>query len=279
MGKKGKSYFATGEFAKLCNTTKNTLFHYDQIGLLKPEITKDNGYRYYSKDQFWVFDIISVLKEAGTPLKEIKVYLDNQDTENFIRIMEDKKNNLKREQKKLQLMVQRIQNTIDLAKYALNTTWNQPRVEYLQEEYLIATPLKNPGDEEEQLKLMYSHIDYITNHCPNAEMPLGTILKKENIEKENFDYIDYYYSKIHHRVKSRRMTVRPSGYYVIYDHKGSYDDIPRSYKEIMEYMWENNLTLRGDGYEQDMINHLAVPNPDDFIVQIAIPVSMDSEEK
>lgn len=272
MGKKGKSYFTTGEFAKLCHTTKNTLFHYDQIGLLKPEIIKDNGYRYYSKDQFWAFDIISVLKQAGTPLKEIIAYLDNQDTESFINIMEEKKENLKLEQKKLQKMIQRIQNTIDLASYALSAEWNEARVEYCEEEYLITTPFKKPGEEDEQFSIVYEHYDYVTNHYPDADIPLGTILKKENIEKGNYEYIDFYYSKIGHKIKSKRMVIRPEGYYIIFDHKGSYDDMPRSYIKIKEYLKENNLSIHGDGYEQDMINHLAVPNPDDFIVQIAIPI-------
>lgn len=34
-------YLSTGEFAKLCNIKKHTLFHYDDIGLLKPEAFDD----------------------------------------------------------------------------------------------------------------------------------------------------------------------------------------------------------------------------------------------
>ena len=45
-----QSVFTTGEFAKLCNTTKETLFHYDKIGILKPKFIKRNGYRYYSAE-------------------------------------------------------------------------------------------------------------------------------------------------------------------------------------------------------------------------------------
>ncbi len=35
--KKPEGYFTTGEFAKLCKVKKQTLFHYDHIGILKPE--------------------------------------------------------------------------------------------------------------------------------------------------------------------------------------------------------------------------------------------------
>ena len=38
-------YMTTGEFARMMRVSKDTLFHYDKIGLLKPEIVKTNGYR------------------------------------------------------------------------------------------------------------------------------------------------------------------------------------------------------------------------------------------
>ena len=36
----------TGEFARLCNTNKRTLFHYDEIGLFSPAYTDEKGYRF-----------------------------------------------------------------------------------------------------------------------------------------------------------------------------------------------------------------------------------------
>lgn len=75
MNNNAKPLFTTGEFAKLCNVRKDTLFYYDEIGLLKPEIIQDNGYRYYSANQLYLFDVISMLKECGTPLKEIRKYI------------------------------------------------------------------------------------------------------------------------------------------------------------------------------------------------------------
>ncbi|WP_374043130.1 MerR family DNA-binding transcriptional regulator [uncultured Clostridium sp.] len=34
---KFRKYYSTGEFAELCGVNKKTLFHYDDIDLLKPE--------------------------------------------------------------------------------------------------------------------------------------------------------------------------------------------------------------------------------------------------
>ena len=37
--KKNKTYFTTGEFAKLFGIKKQTLFYYDQCGIFKPDLT------------------------------------------------------------------------------------------------------------------------------------------------------------------------------------------------------------------------------------------------
>lgn len=48
MGK--QEYLSAGRFAALVGTTKETLFHYDEIGLFVPKRRGTNGYRYYAMD-------------------------------------------------------------------------------------------------------------------------------------------------------------------------------------------------------------------------------------
>ena len=81
------SYFTTGEFAKLCKVKKQTLFHYDDIGIFSPEIKSENGYRYYAYNQLEVFGVISILKEMDMPLKAIKKYLDNRSPKDLIDLL------------------------------------------------------------------------------------------------------------------------------------------------------------------------------------------------
>lgn len=70
-----EQFYSTGQFAKLCGVKKQTLFHYDDIGLLCPVDVADNGYRQYSYRQYETFLLITCLKEAGMSLKEIKAFL------------------------------------------------------------------------------------------------------------------------------------------------------------------------------------------------------------
>ena len=80
-------FFTRGQFAKYCKTTKETLRHYDKIGLLKPEKTGENGYHYYSARQLIKFTLISSLKTTGCSLDEINKYISKPETGNFKKLL------------------------------------------------------------------------------------------------------------------------------------------------------------------------------------------------
>lgn len=73
-------FFSIGEFARLCATTKDTLFYYESIGLLKPR-RQANGYRQYTAEDFFIFNVIQVLRQTGSSLEEIREHLAHHDTE------------------------------------------------------------------------------------------------------------------------------------------------------------------------------------------------------
>src|SRR5699024_7262671 len=82
-------FFTTGQFAKLCSTTKETLFHYDSLGLLKPARVGENGYRYYAASQFFDFDLIAVLQSAGCSLQEIHAYMTHREPHAFAKLLRE----------------------------------------------------------------------------------------------------------------------------------------------------------------------------------------------
>ncbi len=63
------------EFAKRSGVTVRTLHHYDQIGLLKPSVYTEAGYRLYSDGDFAQLQQIVTLKFIGLPLKRIREIL------------------------------------------------------------------------------------------------------------------------------------------------------------------------------------------------------------
>ena len=54
-----RSYFSIGEVSEITGLTINALRHYDKIGLVTPSVVNETtNYRYYSKDQLFLFEII-----------------------------------------------------------------------------------------------------------------------------------------------------------------------------------------------------------------------------
>ena len=76
-----KKIFSISDFAKFARTSRDTLLHYDRIGLLSPVSRGDNNYRYYSNDQLAVVDLIRTFQTLGMSLKEIKRLKDHRTPE------------------------------------------------------------------------------------------------------------------------------------------------------------------------------------------------------
>ena len=121
-------YFTTGQFAKLCSTTKETLFHYDRLGLLKPARIGGNGYRYYASSQFFDFDLIAVLQSAGCSLKEIQAYMSHREPHAFAQLLRENERKLLREREKLEMMRRTLENGVASTEEALYSLCFSPRL-------------------------------------------------------------------------------------------------------------------------------------------------------
>jgi DNA-binding transcriptional MerR regulator len=67
------------QLAKLAGITPRTLHYYDEIGLLKPTQTGENGYRYYGEDALLTLQQILLYRELEMPLARIHEILAGRD--------------------------------------------------------------------------------------------------------------------------------------------------------------------------------------------------------
>lgn len=92
----------SGEFAKLCKTTKETLRHYARVGVLKPvAIDEGNGYKYYSPLQVFDYLLITALQRSGSSLADIADYLAHPQSLTLLGVMEERVRAIKAERKQL----------------------------------------------------------------------------------------------------------------------------------------------------------------------------------
>ncbi len=66
-----KKLYKIGEMADLFDISTDIIRHYDKLGILKPSIIKENGYRYYTIDQLLELEMILTFRSMDLSLDDI----------------------------------------------------------------------------------------------------------------------------------------------------------------------------------------------------------------
>lgn len=272
MSTNAVKYFSTGEFAKLCNVHKKTLFHYDEIGLFKPEKIMENGYRYYSQYQLELFNVIYTLKEIGMSLKAIKAFMDERTPEKVIELFEYETEQIEREihnlRKKQQLMATKLKLIEEgLRPIGPVTLENQP------EEYLVLSGPVQDIEGDYDIHTYGEHIEYCTKEQLALGYLPGAMMYKENLEKGEFRQYSYYFSKVDQRDFREGLYIKPEGVYAVGHFRGYYDKVYLLYEKLMQYIEKQHLIIIGDAYEEVLIDEVSVRERDDYRIKISIPIN------
>lgn len=105
-----------GEFSRICFVSKKTLRHYDEIGLLRPEYTAENGYRYYTVLQLRTMQLITRLKRYGFSLPEIGVALAHPDEDALAEKLAEKRRQLTTAQQDISRVLVQLDQDVDKLK-------------------------------------------------------------------------------------------------------------------------------------------------------------------
>ncbi|CAH1208441.1 Multidrug-efflux transporter 1 regulator [Paenibacillus auburnensis] len=134
-----KKFFSIGETAKINNISIQALRLYDRMGLLKPSyINKDNGYRYYSIDQFIYIDIIKYAKTYGIPLHELKPTLAMGDMKEIVEKIRIFQHSLDEQIQSLIVAKERFSRIAEAIEYGLSVVQNQaPYFRKVEERIII----------------------------------------------------------------------------------------------------------------------------------------------
>ncbi len=272
MSENKNEYLTTGEFAKICGIPKHILFHYDQIKLFQPEITKENGYRYYSFRQFDTFSIISALKRLGMPLKEIKKYMDERNPEKLINLLEQKSSEVTQEIVKLKKTKSEIDSLKDLTVNALSVKYNIIEPVYHKSMKALCSTFMDNGSDNSYSNFLTELIAF--RNSSNASMIdfLGASLTIDNILEKRFDSFSYLYTKTNNSDKKNNTLVRREGWYLQVYYKGSYRNISEMYTKIIQYAKEHQIKLEKNAYEEYLIFEIGTKNREDYVTLILVEI-------
>ncbi len=112
------------QLAKLAGITPRTLHYYDEIGLLKPSHTGDNGYRYYGEEALIRLQQILFYRELDLPLEDIKKIMKRRDFE-VLDALESHKAALHKRIEKMERLIATVDLTLEHLKGKNNMSKKQ----------------------------------------------------------------------------------------------------------------------------------------------------------
>ena len=289
--KKDREYLTTGEFAELFGVKKQTMFHYDDMGIFRPEIVGDNGYRYYSYDQMETFSIILMLRELGLSIAEIREQIDSRSPEELVELLESKRKDIDRKIERLRWAKEYIgrktlttREGIGLRNAEGDLRTGEVFLQKLPDELMITTNYSGTGDERTVNEAVGDHFRYLRSLGMNSCYPDGATIPRASVVKgeEGIRYrYDKYYtilteSEAESLKKSgdlSKMAVEDGGgkFIAVYDDRG-YSGVGECILKLLDYADEHGMELGKDFYEDVIWDDLSGRNNENYLIKISIRV-------
>lgn len=268
---------SSGEFARMCNISRELLIHYDKIGLLKPQEVRKNGYRFYSLRQLYLFDAIRFFADTGMSTAEIKEYFSNRSTDAFLEKASTSIENMKRQRELLDARIGMMEKMRYLTQRALSFPKGKPRLSFWDETWYLATQIK----QRERTQRVYAdamseHSDFCRNVAGVSKFPLGRIVSIPDPQEASTFYYTKLITWIDKPASSQsypdRFAQKPAGTYAVLLHQGGTRNVGASYRKLFDYLRVEGLTPVGPVVELDMHSYLASGNTDDYLIHISVRI-------
>ncbi len=274
MSDKAKSHFTIGEFAHLFGISKQTLFYYEKNKIFSPHFIEDNGYRYYSLDQYFTFEIIITLRKLGVSLKEISNYVNNRNIDALHRLFSDKALEYAVQIDLLQRNKHNLLVNLERLTQAKEVRSNRITLENCEEEYFVAgnfPALK--GSMKDRIKLIAQHNLPFAKSEIFSEYLMGYILTREDLLSGNHLAITQIFTQVSYPDEYAKSLIKPKGLYAkITAPDGYHTNYKFAIKKLLDFISRNNLEIISDAYITQLLNYWTTANPKEYVTQIAIQV-------
>lgn len=274
MNKTTDNYFSIGEFAKLFHVSKQTLFYYERNKILTPSLIEENGYRYYSLEQYFIFDIIINLRKLGIPLKLIAEYVKNRDIDSLQNLYRKKQNEYRIQIDIMQRNIENLQTKISHLEKTKTITTDRITLEEQEQEYYISTPFTDKDcSMKEKIKLVAEHnYPFAASEILN-EYLIGYILPQKALINGDYLGISHLYTRISHPDEYTNVSIKQPGLYAsIYTPQGFHVQYHKAFINLINFIEKNELKIIGSSFIEQMRNYWSTDKYSEYVVKIMIPV-------
>ena len=267
-----KELFTVGELSKLFSMNIRTLRYYDQVGILKPEMTDSKtGYRYYSTRQFERLNTIKYLRALDMPIEKIAHFFDNKDPETMVELLRGQQADISRKIAEFQTISRKIDNRLTQIQDAVYSSMNISRIRHIEKRAVLSLRREIPRDTD--LEYPIRELERLNDLSPAMFLgKVGVSISAADLRNRKFDRFseifvfvedeDRYEGNLEYLKEQDYLTIRFSG-----THAKSDD----SYNLLLDYMEKENLRITGSSVEVTLIDSGLTNNQSEFVTELQIP--------
>ena len=255
-GDKLEYSLSVGQFARLCETTRDTLRYYYEQDILVPRIDPENGYHYYSASQISSFFFISTMRQAGCSIKEIKDIIHNSTKDSLTKMVNSKILDM---QMQLYLINKKI-SSLHLAMWILGKydadNSGIPALDIIPEISTTSTLIKNTGGAYHTADIASDisvHLKTTSSEGALSGFPTGVTISYDDLLNKKYVYNSIVSLSLlpadNIQSKPISSTLAVTCYHDNMDIK-----IDDTYEKITEFIQNNNLKPCSDLYSISLFN-------------------------
>ena len=235
-------FLTTGEFARLCHTTRDTLLHYDRKGLFRPAHVSGNGYRRYGMKQYFDFDLISLLKETGSTLEEIRTCRDAGRHDGYLELFRERIAVLEKEQERIARRLAMLTGLADMGEEALAADYDRLFFEEREAQETLVHPV-------DPLKIT-----------------------DREVAKDGVFRICGLFTAVRNHAGSAGSTRMERGRYACLFHRGTVHGHEQAFGRMMQALADQGLHPRGHVYAYDQMNYVLAEMGEAYIAKYVVRV-------
>ncbi len=270
-----KDFYKISEISKMYGIGVDSLRYYENLGILNPQ-RADNGYRMYSLKDIYKLNMIRDLRGLNFSMQQIKEYLDEQNLENTLSLLQREQQLIQHQLQKLQENQRRIQQRIATLTQAQKVKTGEITLRQISVRHCYQVNAHITRDEEMDfiMKKIHKKHEQKIPDFGNHNQEFGAFFSMKEIELGVSNVFDSVFFIVNDTFDDYNLDL-PEGLYLCSFYKGSYSQNAKQVQTLLQYAEKNHLKICGTPFEIYEIDNRDTMQEDEFLTQIQVLVEQE----
>lgn len=265
-----EKYFTISEISKLFGIGPDSLRYYEEIALLTPK-RGPNNYRYYRLSDMYRLNIISELRKLHFSMEQIKEYLDRQTLNHTAALLQNGKDEIKKEITRLKKQSQALDNQLHTIAAVRSAETNLITIKTLPARYAVQLATDFTIDEEFDFSIRCLLKKYGFTLHQFSDLKIGAAISLQDVQNGVCGkYLSVF--AVQEEASSLLKDEIPAGDYLCRCYRGSYRNLPQHIDKLLDYAQEHKLHLDKVIDEFYLIDNRYTVQPEEFLTEIQIRI-------